>query len=187
MDQNGSLLIYFFFFGRGTQFNPEFSFVTLHPFYKVFSISCAVSGTHLRGFVELHSLIHWFLQPPMFASLESLVLLPSVGFNEASAVLCLVALSCLTLRNPMDCSPPSSSVHGDSSGKNTGVGCQALLQGIFPTEGSNPGLPHCRLILYQPSHQGSPQCQCVSPQMSRRILSPGTLAHSGIPLQQPGI
>ena len=110
MDQNGSLLIYFFFFGRGTQFNPEFSFVTLHPFYKVFSISCAVSGTHLRGFVELHSLIHWFLQPPMFASLESLVLLPSVGFNEASAVLCLVALSCLTLRNPMDCSPPSSSV-----------------------------------------------------------------------------
>ena len=132
MDQNGSLLIYFFFFGRGTQFNPEFSFVTLHPFYKVFSISCAVSGTHLRGFVELRSLIHWFLQPPMFASLESLVLLPSVGFNEASAVLCLVALSCLTLRNPMDCSPPSSSVHGDSSGKNTGVGCHSLLQGISP-------------------------------------------------------
>ena len=38
----------------------------------------------------------------------------------------------------MDCSPPGSSVHGDSAGKNTGVGCHALLQGIFPTQGSNP-------------------------------------------------
>ena len=37
----------------------------------------------------------------------------------------------------MDCSPPGSSVHGDSPGKNTGVGCCALLQGIFPTQGSN--------------------------------------------------
>jgi len=40
----------------------------------------------------------------------------------------------------MDCSPPGSSVHGDSPGKNTGVGCHALLQGIFPTQGLNPGL-----------------------------------------------
>ena len=42
----------------------------------------------------------------------------------------------------------SSSVHGDSPGKNTGVGCHALLQGIFSTQGSNPGLLHCRRILY---------------------------------------
>ena len=38
--------------------------------------------------------------------------------------------------------PPGSSVHGDSPGKNTGVGCHALLQGIFLTQGSKPGLPH---------------------------------------------
>ena len=50
--------------------------------------------------------------------------------------------------SPMDYSPPGSSVHGDSPGKNTGVGCCTLLQGIFPTQGSNPGLPHCRQILY---------------------------------------
>ena len=56
----------------------------------------------------------------------------------------------------MDCSPPGSSIHGDSPGNNTGVGCHALLQGIFPTQGSNPGLPHCRRILYHLSHQGSP-------------------------------
>ena len=57
--------------------------------------------------------------------------------------------------NPMDYSPPGFPVHGDSPGKHTGVGCHALLQGLFPTERSNPGLPHCRLILFSLSHQGS--------------------------------
>ena len=71
-------------------------------------------------------------------------------------ILCLVAQSCPNFCNPMDCSPPGSSVHGDSPGKNTGVGCHAHLQGIFPTQGSNPGLPHCKSILYHLSHQGSP-------------------------------
>ena len=94
----------------------------------------------------------------------------------------------------VECSLPGSSVHGDSPGKNTRVGYYALLQGIFPTQGSNPGLwvdsllseppvkpentgvgslsllqgniptqestrglLHCRQILYQVSHQGSPR------------------------------
>ena len=43
----------------------------------------------------------------------------------------------------------------NSPGKNTGVGCHFLLQGIFPTQGLNPGLPHSRQTLYQLSHQGS--------------------------------
>ena len=45
----------------------------------------------------------------------------------------------------------------NSPGQNTGVGSLSLLQGIFPTQGSNPGLPHCRQILYQLSHKGSPR------------------------------
>ena len=44
----------------------------------------------------------------------------------------------------------------NSPGQNTGVGSLSLLQGIFPPQGSNPGLPHCRWILYQLSHRGSP-------------------------------
>ena len=58
----------------------------------------------------------------------------------------------------MDCSPPGSSIHADSplQGKNTGVGFHTLLQGIFPTQGSNPVLPCGRQILYHLSHQGSP-------------------------------
>ena len=43
----------------------------------------------------------------------------------------------------------------NSPGQNTGVGCHSLLHGIFPTQGSNPGLLHCRQILYCVSHQGS--------------------------------
>ena len=58
-----------------------------------------------------------------------------------------VTQSCPTLWDPMDYSSPRSSVHGDSPGKNTRVSYHALLQGIFLTQGSNPGLPHCRWIL----------------------------------------
>ena len=43
----------------------------------------------------------------------------------------------------------------NSPGQNTGVGSLSLLQGIFPTQGSSPGLPHCRQIIYQLSHKGS--------------------------------
>ena len=67
----------------------------------------------------------------------------------------LVVQLCPTLCNPMDYNLPGSSVHGDSPGKNTGVGCHALLQGIFSTQELNSGLPHCRRILYQLSYQGS--------------------------------
>ena len=62
------------------------------------------------------------------------------------------------------CSVVSNSLwpHGlyspwNSPGQNTGVGSLSLLQRIFPTQGSNPGLPHCRQILYQLSHKGSPR------------------------------
>ena len=56
---------------------------------------------------------------------------------------CACVLSHLrrTLCDSVDSSPPGSSVHGDSPGKNPGVGCHVLLQGIFLTRGSNPSLP----------------------------------------------
>ena len=68
--------------------------------------------------------------------------------------------------------PPGSSVRGDYPGKNTGVGCNALLQGIFPTQGSNPGLPHYRQILYCLSHKGSPRIlEWVAYPFSRWIVA----------------
>ena len=60
-----------------------------------------------------------------------------------------------------------------SAGQNTGVGSHSLLQGIFPTQGSNPGLPHCRQILYQLSHQRSPRIlEWVVYPFSRGIFPP---------------
>ena len=65
---------------------------------------------------------------------------------EANVCEVIVAQSCPTLCDPMDPhSPPGSS---DSPGRNTRVGCHSLLQGIFPIQGSNPGLLCCRQILY---------------------------------------
>ena len=74
----------------------------------------------------------------------------------ARAMKVLLAQSCPTLCDPMDCSPPGSSLCEDLPDKNTEVGCHSLLQGIFPTQGSNPGLLYCRQILYCLSHQESP-------------------------------
>ena len=108
--------------------------------------------------------------------------------------MCLVAQSCPTLWDPMDCSLPGSSVHGDSPGKNTGVGCHALLQGIFPTQGSNSGLLHCRQILYWLSHQGTLNelmnrwiRAFLSMEFSRQEYWSGLLSPSLGDLPDPGI
>ena len=85
----------------------------------------------------------------------------SLPFEEALCLswmyLCvLVPQLCLTLCNSMDCSPPGSSVQRSFPGKTTGEGHHSLLPRIFLTQGSNPGLPHCRQILYHLNHWGSP-------------------------------
>ena len=62
----------------------------------------------------------------------------------------------LTLCNFMGCSPAGPSVHGILWSRTLEWVCHSLLQGVFPTQRSNPGLLHCRQILYHLSHQGSP-------------------------------
>ena len=58
----------------------------------------------------------------------------------------------------------------DSPGKNTGVGSLSFLQGIFPTQGLNPGLPHCRQFLYRLCHRGSPRSHMPWDQKKKKIL-----------------
>ena len=97
-----------------------------------------------------------------------------------------------TLSEPVDCSPPGPSVHGNSLGKNTGVGCHALLQRIFPIQRSNPGLPHCRQILYHLSYQGSPRILAwVAYPFSRGLdlgikLGSPSLQVDSLPAELPG-
>ena len=92
--------------------------------------------------------------------------------------LCTVCIRCCAyslshfrlFANPKDCSPPSSSVHGDSPGKSTGLGCCALLQGIFPTQGLNPGLLHFGQMLYRLSHQGIPKLRLTEVEHLVRVI-----------------
>ena len=61
----------------------------------------------------------------------------------------------------------------NSPGQNTRVGSLSLLQGIFPTQGLNPGLPHCRQVLHQLSHKGSPRImECVASPFSNGSSQP---------------
>ena len=78
----------------------------------------------------------------------------SLPLSHHTVLLCLGAQSCLILCNPMDYS--WLFCPWDSPGKNTGVDCHAFLQGIIPTQGSSPGLLHCRWIFYPLSHHRSP-------------------------------
>ena len=66
----------------------------------------------------------------------------------------LVTKSCLTLATPWTEEPRVCSPW-DSPGRNTGMGCHSLLQGIYPSQALNPGLLHCRQILYHVRHKGS--------------------------------
>ena len=90
---------------------------------------------------------------------------PGLRLSRPWVVLRLAARSCPTLCDPMDHSPPGPSVHGDSPDKNTAVGCHALCQGIFPSKGSNSGLPHCRWFLSHLNHQVSPSRPWENPNL----------------------
>ena len=105
-----------------------------------FSDACKI-----LGWLGMHFTLNYLL---MFAIWDSAV-------TNVYVVLCLVVQLCPTLCDPVVSSPPGASVHGYSSGKNTGVGCYALLQGIFSTQESNQGVLHCRWTLYQLNHEGS--------------------------------
>ena len=74
-------------------------------------------------------------------------ILQFANFSLYTKVKVLLIQLCPTLCDPIDCSLPVL-CPWDSPGKNTGVGCHFLLQGIFLTQGSNPGLLHCRWALY---------------------------------------
>ena len=87
-------------------------------------------------------------------------MLPSFLSAEVFVYVCvcvcvLAAQLCLTLRDRMGCSPSDCSVCGDSPGKNTGVDCHALFQRIFPAQGLNLGLLHCKRTCYHLSNKGS--------------------------------
>ena len=100
-----------------------------------------------------------------------------IGHRVFVCVCVLVAQSCLTLCDSMDCSLPGSSVHGIIQASYTGVYKYSLLQRIFPTQELNLSLSHCRQILYWLSWQGKhTECSPLTT-LSFRVLS----SAAGIP------
>ena len=99
----------------------------------------------------------------------------------------------------MDCSPPGFSPI-EFSRQEYWSGLPFLLQGIFPTQGLNPGLPHCSQILYRLSHQGRPLSRVKLLSRVQLLATPWTVAHqappsmgfsrqeywSGLPFPSPG-
>jgi len=107
---------------------------------KEISPGCSLEGmTRLSDWTELTELKYIKHYSTVYFKLEksSLNKWSSEKYFLLCCVLCLVAQLCSTLCEPMDYSPPGSSVHEDSPGKNIGVGRPAFFQGIFPTQGSN--------------------------------------------------
>ena len=86
---------------------------------------------------DLHPCLH---EADILAGDRQQMCYMSVYIACVCVCVCVHPQSCPTLCNPMNCSLPGSSVHGDSPGKNTRMGCHSLLQGIVPTQGSNPCL-----------------------------------------------
>ena len=84
--------------------------------------------------------------------------------------MCVCTQSCPILCDPMDCSPPESSVHGIGHSKNTGVGYHFLLQGTFLTQGSNPCVLHYRWILYCWATREDPILKEINPEYSLKGL-----------------
>ena len=120
---------------------------TLSPLVKL-SLSIQVSYIgilegliNFQGFIKRQKYLQKILKQCSVTSPH-----PQYAANAAAAAQSFRL--CPTLCNPMDCSLPGSSIHEESPGKNTGVGGHALLQGIFPTQGSNLGLLYCGQILY---------------------------------------
>ena len=92
-------------------------------------------------------------------------LLNSNQNNKSEQIVRLIHFSCVQLFQPHGLYTP-----WNSPDQNTGVGSHSLLQGIFPTQGLNPGLPHCRQILYQLSHKESLPESCVHGIFQARML-----------------
>ena len=142
----------------------SFGIISFWYFILVFHFGSRGSQGKNSG-VVYHSLLQWTtfcqntsLWPVRLAWLCIAWLITSLGYAILFAIIRLCSMkvkvsvtqSCLTLCNPIVCP-------WNSPGKNSGVGCNFLLQVIFPSQESNPGLLHCRQILHWLSFEGKSQ------------------------------
>ena len=140
---------------------------------------CLSSKTTLTEIYILQDAAHSTPLLLLFISLEALspimvipVCLWGISPKAPCAVLCLVTQSCLTLCNSMDCSPPGSSVPGDSPGKDNWSGWLCPLPGDLPNSGIIPRSSTLQWILYHLTHQESPLWSQRSPWILEWVAYP---------------
>ena len=109
------------------------------------------------GRATVHGVAKSWTRLSDFTFLLSFMIWSTLSLKKKNWSASEVAQTCPTLCNHMDCNLPRLLHPWNFPGKNTGVGCHFLFQGIFPTQGSNPGLPHCRQMLYQLTHGEAPK------------------------------
>ena len=121
--------------------------ITLRQWLLIFNPHCNHLGCYFKD-VSFTQQRFWWVQPgTQQCALQQLVILRV--YDAEVWWLCCAVLSRSVVSSslhPMDCSLPGSSIHGDSSGKNTRVGFHSLLQEIFLTQVSSPGILHCRIF-----------------------------------------
>ena len=98
------------------------------------------------------------VSPPHLQSNRGLCMITNCS-GELDPSMCSGTQSCPTLCHPVGCSPPGSSVRGDSPGKDTGVGCHALFQGTFLMEGLNPRLLNWQVKFLARAPPGKPSVE----------------------------
>ena len=128
----------------------DFFFLLLVPWSVIF---CCLFASLL--FLQVG--LCYYELPPLRITLLNLIILVYFNIHLSQGIFCicvLVAQLCLTLCIPMACSPPCSSVHGILQARVLELVAISFSRGIFPTQGLNPGLLHCRQILYHLNHQG---------------------------------
>ena len=126
-------------------------------------MDCSLPGSSIHGIFQAR-VLEWgavaFSDATIIHSYLHKVFWCNVGIYDNGNAVCVCAQSCLTLCDPMDSgSWPGSCVHGIFQARILGVGCHFLLQGIFPTQGSNLCLLcllHCQADSLPMSHLGSP-------------------------------
>ena len=122
----------------------------IQPLWKIFQ-------HFLKRLYEEIYMSHHMTQSSDYMSHHMTQQFYSSGEMRASTLaLVTQSQSCVTLCDPIDLRPSRLLCPWNSPSKSTGVGSHFLLQGLFLTQGSNPGTPHCRQVLYFLSHQGSP-------------------------------
>ena len=136
-------------------FGACFFFKPVEVLKSVLRVLCASETSSISvTWKLLRNANSWTTESETLMWAPAICVLPSpLGNSGAQCVCVLVTQSCLTLCNPMDCNGPGSSVHETLQARFTEENSHSHLQGIFPTQGSNLDLPHCRQILYQLSHQ----------------------------------